>query len=244
MKHLLVCAVALGCACAFAVGEYSWQKPHAKVHPDGDMEWTPEPFEFTTGNEVRYIDYENGHDTGDGLTKRTAWKHHPWDRQATGKAAQASGPITYVFKRGVFYRGQLQADESGNPHNPIRLTSDPAWGEGEATLAGSVRLPADWVPATSVERPDRLPEAEEVWALDLRPLGVLDDENNIRYVRPDGRGHWNPPSSAFTGLSRVTPDGSTDALRLARHVGGRADRHRRTLRMADQRPVPPRLPRQ
>ena len=216
MKHLLVCAVALGCACAFAFGEYSWQKPHAKVHADGDMEWAPEPFEFTAGDEVRYIDFENGDDASDGLTRRTPWKHHPWDRQATGKAAQASGPANYVFKRGVFYRRQLQADESGNPNNPIRLTSEPAWGEGEATLAGSVRLPADWVPATSVESPDRLPEAEEVWALDLRPLGVLDDENRIRYVRPDGRGHWNPPSPAFTGLSRLNPDGSTDTLHLAR----------------------------
>jgi hypothetical protein len=52
-------------------------------------------------------------------------------------AAVAKGVDTYVFKRGVVYRGELVARESGRPGDPIRLTSDPAWGEGEAVIVGS-----------------------------------------------------------------------------------------------------------
>ncbi len=102
---LAVIAVLTFALAGVAGGEYCWQKPQAKVLPQGDLKWAPEPFEFQPGDSVRYIDYENGDDDAPGTSKDSAWKHHPWDRDATGKAAQAAGPITYVFKRGVFYRG-------------------------------------------------------------------------------------------------------------------------------------------
>jgi hypothetical protein len=172
---------------------------------------------------VRYVDYQDGDDTRDGTTRATAWKHHPWDREATGKAAKASGPITYVFKRGVMYRGQLQADESGKVGEPIRLTSDPDWGRGEAWLVGSVRLPARWVKAATVEHPERLPETGTVWALDLKGLDVLrqqdDDEKDryaIKYIKPDGRGYWNLPGPSFTGLFRLGREDRPVKLHLAR----------------------------
>ncbi|MFP4380288.1 MAG: hypothetical protein ACLFUS_07280, partial [Candidatus Sumerlaeia bacterium] len=103
---------------------YSWQIPQAKVQPDGDLSWAPRPFEFVAGETVRYIDYENGDDANDGASKDAPWKHHPWDANATGKAAGASGPITYVFKGGVTYRGFLEADDSGSAGEPVRLTRD------------------------------------------------------------------------------------------------------------------------
>ncbi len=162
---LLVASVFCGPACARA--EYSWQKPQAKVLPTGDLEWAPKPFEFVAGDEVRYIDFENGDDANDGKSKQTPWKHHPWDENAAGKAAEASGPITYVFKRGVTYRGFLQAGASGEADNPVRLTSDPEWGEGGAILAGSMRVTGGWKQATDEDVPEGMPESGKVWYRDL-----------------------------------------------------------------------------
>ncbi|MFP4579445.1 MAG: hypothetical protein ACLFQ6_01840, partial [Candidatus Sumerlaeia bacterium] len=103
---------------------YSWQIPQAKVEADGNLVWSPTEYEFQKGSAVRYIDYEAGEDNNDGASKDAPWKHHPWDANATGKAAGASGPITYVFKGGVTYRGFLEADDSGSAGEPVRLTRD------------------------------------------------------------------------------------------------------------------------
>ncbi len=146
--------------------QYSWEKEHARILPSGDIEWQPEPFTFEPGSSVRYIDYENGDDASDGMTRATAWKHHPWDNNATGNAAAASGIHTYVFKRGVVYRGHLTAKESGNPLEPIRLTSDPTWGTGEAYFFGSRRITGTWTRADASGAPN-IPEADKVWYTDL-----------------------------------------------------------------------------
>ncbi|MFP4357941.1 MAG: right-handed parallel beta-helix repeat-containing protein, partial [Puniceicoccaceae bacterium] len=171
------------------------------------------------GEQVRYIDYENGDDTADGRSPETAWKRHPWDREAEGNAAAAEGPVTYVFKGGVAYRGQLLADESGEAGNPIRLTADPSWGDGHPWFLGSEQLPSDWVPATEVEAPARLPEPEKVWALDLKPTGLLEQDKQgryrVAYVQPDGRTHWSPPGPSFTGLFSVDENGGTRMFHLA-----------------------------
>ncbi len=206
MASVLVCALFMSFD-AFGA-EYSWQKPHARVLPNGDLEWAPEPFEFEAGETVRYIDYENGDDSAPGTSKRSAWKHHPWDPEATGQAAQVSGIHTYVFRCGVMYRGQLQADESGQEGNPIRLTSDPNWGDGEAWMVGSVRLSGEWVRAETVDHPERLPEVDKVWAIDLKPLGLLNDDNGIAY---SGGG----VSPTFTALFLVD-QGDSSRLHLAR----------------------------
>ncbi|MFW5829471.1 MAG: hypothetical protein ACOCXA_04340, partial [Planctomycetota bacterium] len=159
-----------------AEGDYSWRQPHAAVHESGDLEWKPEPFAFVAGEVVRYIDYENGDDANAG-TREAPWQHHPWDGRAGGQAANASGPITYVFKRGVTYRidvtdqlATLVADESGERGNPIRLTSDPDWGEGEAVIAGSQPVAGTWRRATADGAPERLPVDEhEIWVVDFDP---------------------------------------------------------------------------
>ena len=87
---------------------YSWQEPHAKVLPNGALEWAPKPFVFEKGDSARYIDFKDGNDTNDGKTTQTAWKHHPWDANATGQAKSCKGIQTYVFKGGVVYRGALK----------------------------------------------------------------------------------------------------------------------------------------
>ena len=152
-----------GVANAQDEARWSWQKPQAKVLPTGDLEWAPEPFAFRPGASVRYIDFEGGDDTNDGLSKRSPWKHHPWDPGAGGKAAACTGTHTYVFKQGVDYRGELNAHESGTADAPILLTRDPSWGEGAAVISGSEAV-TGWTKGA----PNRLiPEPEKVWYVDL-----------------------------------------------------------------------------
>ena len=67
---------------------------------------------------IRYIDFDAGNDANDGLSKQTPWKHHPWDPNATGNAKACNGSHTYVFKQGVDYRGELNANESGTGRRP------------------------------------------------------------------------------------------------------------------------------
>ncbi len=61
------------------VARWSWLEPQANVLPTGDLEGAPKALEFKVGASVRYIDFESGNDAGDGLSKQTPWKHHPWD---------------------------------------------------------------------------------------------------------------------------------------------------------------------
>ncbi len=141
---------------------WSWNQAMAAVTPGGDLTWKSAPFTFQAGKTVRYIDFEHGSDDHDGASQQQAWKHHPWDPAAEGQAKGCSGEVTYVFKRGTIYRGTLVAKENGSPGNPIRLTSDPAWGKGEAVIAGSEILPS-W--KQGADRAD-IPDAGKVWYAD------------------------------------------------------------------------------
>ncbi len=151
-----------------------------------DIPWSPLPFEFTPGDSVRYIDFADGDDANTGQSPDQAWQHHPWDDNAQGNAADAEGIHTYVFKRGVVYRGSLTADDSGQPDNPVRLTSDPDWGDGEAVISGSDHVADGW----SRVAEDQLESlgfpadvAGNLWAAeigDTRPwaLWIAADEND------------------------------------------------------------------
>jgi len=144
--------------------EFSWQKKYAKVSSKGDIEWSPRPFTFEKGDSIRYIDYEGGNDSNNGLTRDTPWKHHPWDPKASGNAKKCKGTHTYVFKRGVYYRGTMNALESGRKGSPIRLTSDPVWGTGEAVISGGYRITSGW--KKGAENKD-IPEPDKIWHIDL-----------------------------------------------------------------------------
>lgn len=141
---------------------YSWETQQAAVLPNGDLQWAPLAFQLVKGNSVKYIDFENGNDNNDGISTASAWQHHPWDNAATGNAKLGSGIQTYVFKRGVVYRGVLTAKESGEAGNPIRLTSDPDWGTGEAGIYGSVKATDGWSKANSTIAPN-IPNPGLVW---------------------------------------------------------------------------------
>lgn len=163
-----LCAFVISCAstapCAAAAeARWSWQEPYAEVNGKGDLKWNPRPFEFEQSASVRYIDFENGDDASSGDAREKAWKHHPWDPQATGKAASGGGIHTYVFKRGVVYRGHLRVKDAGRESDPIRLTSDPSWGNGDAVIYGSEHV-TQWT--RGADHKD-IPEPEKVWFADL-----------------------------------------------------------------------------
>jgi hypothetical protein len=143
--------------------KWSWQDAYAEIDPKGDLRWNPHPFIYEKGTSVRYIDFEQGDDSNSGESAAAAWKHHPWDANARAKCAADKTADTYVFKRGVSYRGALKVKGVGEPQRPIRLTSDPAWGTGEAVLSGS-EMVKNWTQGAN--RKD-MPEPEKVWWADL-----------------------------------------------------------------------------
>lgn len=155
---------------------FPWQRNYAQPLPEGRLAYTPEPFEFKTGPSVFYIDFESGDDSNPG-SREAPWKHHPWDPNATGQSASTRGAHTYVFKQGVIYRGVLRPNgDQGNPTDPIRLTRDPSWGEGEAKIYAS-ELVSTWEreahPGIEVDR-------DQIWMAEVdflpRTLWMIDDE--------------------------------------------------------------------
>ncbi len=178
--------------------KYDWQQAQATVLPDGSLEWNPKPFVYEPGSSVRYIDFENGNDSNDGSSQVTAWKHHPWDSNATGNAASASGIYTYVFKGGVVYRGTLTAKESGKPGDPIILTSDPSWGTGEAGIYGSVQFTNGWTQADATTAPN-IPDPDKVW---FRNVSLPD----TKVVVETNGGQYNRVRVARTPNYQDTPD--------------------------------------
>ncbi len=205
--------------------QWSWQEPHAKVVDTGDLEWAPQPFRFQAGDSVRYIDFEGGDDSNPGTGRDAPWKHHPWDPDAEGRAAACSGVHTYVFKRGVIYRGKLTPDESGKPGDPIRLTSDPSWGDGEAKIFGSRRITGGWERCTPEDVPKHMPRPEQVWYRDIGTdwhpwaLWELRDgevlrvdiarDPNWEITNPD-----DPQSEWYEWTGRIKGTGSTDTAHL------------------------------
>ena len=121
------------------------------------------------GNPCFYIDYENGNDANDG-SKAAPWKHHPWDGNAEATAAAATGNHTYVFKGGVTYYGTPVCNESGSAAEPIRLTTDPAWGEGRAIFSAGYEVPGSWekTPAAQIKTLEFPGEASgKIWEVAL-----------------------------------------------------------------------------
>lgn len=144
--------------------KYSWEQAESKVSDKGDIEWSPKPFCFVKGSSVRYIDFEKGSDSNIGTSSDKPWKHHPKDPAASGAAKTDSGADTYVFKRGVFYRGNIELGTiSGKPGKPIRFTSDPSWGEGDAVICGS-EVVTGWQKGRTHAK---IPEGNEIWYADL-----------------------------------------------------------------------------
>lgn len=162
----VICAMlALAAQSVSAALSFSWQEPHAKVLPSGDLEWAPTPYVFAPGPVVKHIDFAAGNDTNDG-SKASPWMHHPWDMDAAGNAKAFSGAATYVFKGGVVYRGKVMSRESGESGNPIKLTCDPSWGKGMAVIYGSAPITGGWKRCTAADAPG-VPDPEKAWYIDL-----------------------------------------------------------------------------
>ena len=80
-----------------APAKFSWQEPHAKVLPTGNLEWTPRPFVFEKGASVRYIDFDKyyAEQGGNKLIQSEPLKEDNWARavkQAARKTATLPAP--------------------------------------------------------------------------------------------------------------------------------------------------------
>ncbi|MFP4016944.1 MAG: hypothetical protein ACLFUI_07905, partial [Halanaerobiales bacterium] len=85
-----------------------------------------------TQAETYYVDYENGNDANDGLTKSTAWKRHPLMQNFTGSYSHSAGD-TYIFKGGVIWPHDCFSfiiDVGGTENNPDIYTVDTGWYSG------------------------------------------------------------------------------------------------------------------
>lgn len=198
MNRIIVVLCLLGVS-AICLGEvdsssqpakWSWQQPQAKVLPTGDLEWAPRPFEFKPGKAIRYVDFESGADTNDGLSKQTPWKHHPADPNATANAKASKAADTYVFKQGVDYRGELEMAESGTQADPIILTRDPSWGTGPAVICGSEAV-TGWNKGADNAL---IPEPDKVWYVDLdwapRNLWMVGKDGAVTRIPLARTPHW------------------------------------------------------
>jgi len=190
MVAVLVLVASRGVGNAQTETRWSWQRPHAKVLPTGDLAWAPEAFRFEPGESVRYIDFESGNDANDGLTKQTPWKHHPWDPSAGGEATACRGVHTYVFKQGVLYRGEMNANESGSADAPVVLTRDPSWGEGPAVICGSEAVTGWKKGADNLP----IPEPDKVWYVDLdwapRNVWMVGEDGDVTRVALARTPNW------------------------------------------------------
>jgi hypothetical protein len=142
---------------------YPWQIPHAQVDAKGGISMRQEPYQPVLGRAVRYIDFEGGDDSRTGTSPEQAWRHHPWDANATATAKEGGGRLTYVFKGGVDYRGTLVVQNQGTAAEPVRLLRDPAWGRGPARILGSERV-TGWTKGTRLKD---VPEPDKVWTAEL-----------------------------------------------------------------------------
>ncbi|TVR49346.1 MAG: hypothetical protein EA425_12430 [Puniceicoccaceae bacterium] len=180
IRPLLAACTGLLLAAGLHAASFPWQETHARPLPTGELEYTPAPFVFEAGDSVFHIDHSAGDDANPG-TRERPWKHHPWDPNATGVARDTSGAHTYVFKRGVIYRGILRpGGDRGEAGKPIRLTSDPSWGEGEAKIYGS-RVVTGW---TRQAHPGIEQDRDKVWMAEVdflpRTLWMIEDDEITR----------------------------------------------------------------
>ena len=97
-----------------------------------------------------FVNFDDGLDTNDGLSTRTAWKHAPGDAGATGNAASIhlTPGNTVLFKGGVLYRGSITINASGAEGKPITYKGD-GWGWEKAVVDGSEPLTTNWTPCAS-----------------------------------------------------------------------------------------------
>jgi hypothetical protein len=145
---------------------YFWQIPQAGVSPQGTLTWAPEPYTPPTLIDTRYIDFVGGNNNADGLTQATAWKHHPDDPAAPTNLRNGPRGRTYVFKRGVTYRGEITLASAQD----LTFCSLPTWGTGEAVLSGAELFAGSWTQSARTGDIATAPASANIWQATL-PTG-------------------------------------------------------------------------
>jgi hypothetical protein len=242
MRTILILILASIQASLYTTETYAWQETQAEIVPGGDLRWAPRPFAFRAGPTTRYIDFDNGSDDAPG-TREQPWRRHPWDPEVAGRSRAHSGPATFIFKRGVVYRGRLSAPAmDGSAGEPSRLTSDPSWGSGDAIVCGAAPV-TGWLE----ERHRDMPTDGAIWSsrIDWQPRRVwiratdgalqrltLARTPNWKSAPDDMRAGWweweNP--QWWTGANKVSHAGKRMHIGIdARHLDGPPELYRDAL---------------
>ena len=86
----------------------------------------------TVSGTVYYIDYENGDDANNGLTKSAPWKRHPFMSSYSGSYIHSAGDV-FIFKGGVVWPAECFSfiiKVGGTETNPDIYTVDKEWYSG------------------------------------------------------------------------------------------------------------------
>ena len=154
---------------------YDWNETFATPLPGGELAYAPAAWNQPSFRNARYVDYDGGNDQNDGKTPATAWRHVPFDPNATDRASALDTSVdAYVFKRGVTYRGRI----CGSIAN-VTFLSIPSYGTGEAVLSGAETVPSSaWRQNAA---PSNMPQRDKVWSATLATA-----PRSVWYRRGDG----------------------------------------------------------
>ncbi len=135
----------------------------------------------TVSANTYYVDFADGDNDADGQSPRTAWKHAPGDRNATGNPAAASltPGDTVVFRGGVAYHGSINLAASGAPDNPIVYDGNTSgrFGEGRAILDGG-RVIDNWQRCRSPAEAQGNPRWRDIFHADIE----VDTSSNMDHA--------------------------------------------------------------
>ena len=205
-------------------GHWNWGQCAVGITPSSNIAWKPLPGSAAVGPIVRYIDY----DSGDSCRSKP---RASMEAPSLGfsieprRAKEAHGPSHLCLQSasGTAYRGELCPHESGTVSEPIRLTSDPSWGTGEAEIAGSIVT--GWTKGAGPVPTS--PRCRAQWPARIsclpRSLWVV-DKSGVTRIRSARLPHWKMSDPEDTQKRMVAAAAAAvvenDCHRLTAHING------------------------
>ncbi len=133
-----------------------------------------------------YIDFENGRDTTDGLSRQTPWQHAPGDPAAGGNPAKVllQPGDCLLFKSDVIYRGQIRIPAAGSAQMPITYKGDGWPGlPGRRAVIDGGDVVSGWQPCPSALECGGNPNFEHIFYADI-PEGNSPLSLNLHELDP------------------------------------------------------------
>jgi hypothetical protein len=120
-----------------------------------------------------YIDYQDGDDSYNGLTKTTAWKHCPGMRTAADSAGRYRGRAGDVF---IFKGGVIWQHAAADTMFPLEVTYTSGWQNGTRTAPVTFRCDSTWYADASFTCPvfDGNGTAKRLFSLNYNDWFIVD----------------------------------------------------------------------